>query len=144
MKTEPTDTDREAARLFTPAPGMRACSPYTHGRVAGVGIAPDGVTHAALTGEGGFEALAEVVAFDTDDPATVGAMLAQLRAAAPGLGTGVLHTRPMPTTEDPGRWAVVSCGLPMAWGLTEGAAVVAAMKEVHPVIAEGAWPTRGI
>lgn len=76
MKTEPTDIDREAARLFAPAPGMRVWTRHAKGRL----VDHDG-KYGTVTGEGSWEAMAVVLAIDTDDPATVGCMLAQVMAA---------------------------------------------------------------
>lgn len=122
MKTDPTDIDREAARLFECVDGMRAGWCYTsvtvvppRNRCLWERIRSDSKSPDAI---------------DTDDPATVGVMLAQVRRKAPGLGTGVLHLRPLPTTNEPGRWAVISCGTPLWFGPTEGAALVAAMKAI--------------
>ncbi len=86
MKSEPTDIDREAAEIFTPAPGMRVRGqPGKWGRV----LERDG-DHVSIAYEGGFggraiEPAASVECIDVDDMATVGAMLAQVdEATGPG------------------------------------------------------------
>lgn len=68
MKTTPTDIDREAARLFTVGRGM------TYGRecAGAVGAVVWNVSHGQDV---------EADAIDTDDPATVGVMLAQVEMA---------------------------------------------------------------
>ena len=71
MKAEPTELDREAAKLFRHEPGMRAWSAYCSGRVVNA-------NPCELRGEGYHEQNAQIIAIDTDDAGTVGAMLAQL------------------------------------------------------------------
>lgn len=86
MKTTPTALDIEAASLFKPAPGMRAWCRIEGAEVVARFLRRDPVTmHAHAFAEGLSmhltEALAhdfDVVAIDTDDPATVGVMLAQV------------------------------------------------------------------
>ena len=103
MKAEPTDIDREAARLFAPAPGMRS---WLH---------CDGVPSRILS-----DSPITRWAIDTDDPATVGCMLAQVEDAA---GESVEMVRYSCLAE-----AVWTCGPPGATGRTRGAALVAAMR----------------
>ena len=120
MKTEPTDIDREAARLFVPAPGMRVWFLHdgTPSRIlngAGAARWERGGSDFAVETSGplGLDAL------DTDDPATVGCMLAQVEEAE-GLGIPVevyLSTPDWWTTDCRGHG-----------GPTRGAALVAAMK----------------
>ena len=82
MKVEPTDPDREAARLFNPAPGMRVFNAYSGwGRLAEAAWAGTTLIHWA-TDSLAVAGHARVDAIDTDDPATVGCMLAQVDAAA--------------------------------------------------------------
>ena len=149
MKTEPTDIDREAATLFTPSPGMQVMHEIAHVvrpashkgrevcemRPAWVRIvtARDAGTCRAFAVEGNatvgrrayqmeyFVARASMFlqAIDTDDPATVGCMLAQVEEAE-GLGIPVevyLSTPDWWTTDCRGHG-----------GPTRGAALVAAMK----------------
>lgn len=68
MKTTPTETDREAGRAFVPWPAMRVMWTATSRRWERIA---DGTAH---TGH--------PFAIDTDDPATVGCMVAQVEAAA--------------------------------------------------------------
>lgn len=99
MKTEPTDLDREAARLFAPAPGMRAL--MADAGFCGEWVIICDVEPGLWAGERGkvcgwrrgsstrfgdaweaFGPCAEVLALDADDDATVGVMLAQVREAS--------------------------------------------------------------
>ena len=68
MKTKPTETDREAGRVFVPLAAMRVMWSATSRRWERVA---DGTAHTGCP-----------FAIDTDDPATVGCMLAQVEAAA--------------------------------------------------------------
>ena len=70
MKTTPTETDREAAQLFAPSGGMRAA---WRGERNGVRPVWERLRD-------GSEATPDF--YDTDDPATVGCMVAQVEAAA--------------------------------------------------------------
>lgn len=83
MKTEPTADDLGAVELFHAAPGMRVLGPGGKwGRV----VECDGDT-AAISQEGRFGKVVfgPATAIDIDDPATVGAMLAQVdEATGPG------------------------------------------------------------
>jgi hypothetical protein len=121
MKREPTEIDREAAGLFAPAPGMRAWSRGACGRIIGdCRVTPFDSTATIVFDGGGYSAAAIVYAFDTDDPATVGCMLAQVRAVHGWASafTGLYG----------GQW--VACTPFVAYpGVTEGAALVAAMRE---------------
>jgi hypothetical protein len=108
MKREATETDREAAGLFSVAPGMRA-----GWRGSRNGVSP--VWERLLDGT---EATPDYL--DTDDPATLGCMLAQVRAVHGWASafTGLYG----------GQW--VACTPFVAYpGVTEGAALVAAMRE---------------
>lgn len=85
MKTNPTDIDREAARLFVTAPGMvawRSINDFCVGPHRVIDVHGDGL-HLPAGGpqmqRGGWSWF-PVVAFDTDDPATAGVMLAQVEA----------------------------------------------------------------
>lgn len=70
MKITPTETDRLAAQLFAPAGGMRAAWRGERG----------GVRPVWERLRDGSEATPDF--YDTDDPATVGVMLAQVEATA--------------------------------------------------------------
>lgn len=126
MKTEPTDIDREAATLFTPAPGMRtwqAADACTIGPRRVIEAEASGAEWIAIRTEGGWSWL-PVCALDTDDPATVGCMLAQVEDAAGTDDVSVEKLRPY------GRgFAVFIRGsYSHAPGPTRGAALVAAMR----------------
>lgn len=132
MKTEPTDIDREAARLFVPAERMLAWRD-----INGATIGPGAILEFEETEHGqwirwvgetgcGWSAF-PVAAFDADDPATVGVMLAQLRTAHNDPGLRPLRCAPYPG-EAP--WWEVLCARRVVEGSTEGAALVAAMRIV--------------
>lgn len=129
MKPTPTPIDRDAAELFTPAPGMRACNADGEwGRLAeavwaGVVLLHRRFDSMALHG-------ARIDAIDTDDPATVGVMLAQVRAAANDPALHVVAGEPdldgLLWWSVPRRFAGRS-----ALSRTEGAALVAAMRSLR-------------
>lgn len=87
MKTTPTDIDREAAQLFVAAPGMRvqvdaqddALVRIDWCRVAESTWAGGLLLH-RLSSSQALASCVDIVAIDTDDPATVGVMLAQVEA----------------------------------------------------------------
>lgn len=106
MKAAPTDIDREAARLFTVGRGM------TYGREC-AGSVVWNVSHGQDV---------EADAIDTDDPATVGCMLAQVEQAE-GLGMTVEVYRVG------AGWFSTDCRCG-AGGPTRGAALVAAMRQI--------------
>ena len=131
MKTAPTDIDRESAMLFTRMPGMRVWLDRS-------------LPHEPSWGDGAWSRVVEdgqsfddVSALDTDDPATVGCMSAQVDAKYGGpcmvaCGSDVDRSGPL-------AWAV------RAWtgrdlngimftpfGHTRGAALVAAMRALNP------------
>lgn len=132
MKTEPTDLDREAARLFVPAPGVRMwcavedrCIPLRFLGRNPINLnlwAFDEVEVCAVV-----EVLASmfrVVAIDTDDDATVGVMVAQVEAALEVIDRprGYLHPWD-------GGWAMRHGEAIRRYaGPTKGAALVAAMR----------------
>ena len=110
MKTEPTETDREAARLFDA--NCRGLRVY----LAGIGwcIVSTVRSHFRV----------EADAIDTDDPATVGVMLAQVDEALDAVGCPGAYLHPWA-----GGWAVRrGTALRRYPGPTKGAALVAAMK----------------
>ena len=125
MKTEPTALDREAATLFTPAPGMRAImSDSLFGgrwvRIAGCYETSPDTWDAYGKDWWGMDAL------DTDDPATVGCMLAQVETVAgKPLDTWMSTKGPMPELP----YAVESGPyVTIGRGATRGHALLAAMR----------------
>jgi hypothetical protein len=121
MKTEPRDIDREAARLFVPAPGMRVWFLHygTPSRILnGAVIARwERVCYDFAVETSGLLGLD---ALDTDDPATVGCMLAQVEDAAGKSVEMVRYSFRALTI-----WACDPLG---AYGWTRAAALVAAMR----------------
>lgn len=136
---KPTPIDREAADLFTLTIGMRAWCRIEGAEVVLQFLAKDPVTlHAHAYAEGLrlhlTESLAHsfyVAAFDTDDPATVGCMLAQVESSVPGAAVSIadrMHSLPC---EDERRSMVIvehNGTQTTATGPTRGAALVAAMR----------------
>ena len=114
MKTEPTAIDREAAQLFSPAGGMRA----------GCGGERNGVRPVWERLRDGSEATPDF--YDTDDPATVGCMLAQVETVAgKPLDTWMSTKGPMPELP----YAVESGPyVTIGRGATRGHALLAAMR----------------
>lgn len=118
MKTEPTDIDREAARLFVCVDGMRAGWCYTsitvvppRNRCMWERVCYDGKEPDAL---------------DTDDPATVGCMLAQVEAVVgKPIDTWMSTKGPMPElpySVESGPYVTIGRGA------TRGHALLAAMR----------------
>ena len=139
MKTEPTDLDRRAAQLFVPRRGMRvwftepgaeerACTVLEFSPSRCNWDAKQPRAWVAWDGSGGacgWVRLAYASAIDTDDPATVGCMLAQVETEA----------GPVSMTWD--RWSdgqehyVIRYG--DRWrGPTRATALVAAMRALKP------------
>ena len=117
MKTEPTETDREAGRAFVPWPAMRVM--WTTNSKRWERIA-DGTAH---TGH--------PFAIDTDDPATAGQMLAQVGAMRPGQAVSIVDRMRSLPGEDERRFAVLvehDGAQTVATGPTRGAALVAARR----------------
>jgi hypothetical protein len=130
VKTTPTDIDREAATLFALVPGVQVWLDRSLPHEDSWG---DGVW---VRSEGG-QWFNDAAAIDTDDPATVGCMSAQVDAKYGGpcmvaCGSDVDRSGPL-------AWAV------RAWtgrdlngimftpfGHTRGAALVAAMRALNP------------
>lgn len=112
MKTQPTDIDREAATLFACVDGMRAGWSYN----SVTSVPPrERWTWERVTSDG-----KEPHAIDTDDPATVGVMLAQVEATVvDGLPVELYRITP-------GGWWQTDA--PGVGGPTRGAALVAAMR----------------
>lgn len=164
MKAEPTDLDREAASLFTPAPGMRVMHEIAHVvrpashkgrevcemRPAWVRIvtARDAGTCRAFAVEGNAtvgrracqleygatRASTLLQAIDTDDPATVGCMLAQVEQSGSGLSVTIVDRLVTIPGEPDRRFAVLVSSMDgvqdVFTGPTRGAALVAAMRAI--------------
>ena len=117
MKTTPTETDREAARLFDAnCQGLRAY-------LAGVGWC------IVSTVRDSFRVGADAI--DTDDPATVGVILAQVEAIRPGQAVSIVDRVHSLPGEDERRFAVLvehDGTQTVATGPTRGAALVAARR----------------
>jgi len=132
MKTKPTDMDHEAARLFRVEARMRAFTEFARGTVICLDSMSDGTGCVTLVGEGTYEALGRPVAIDTDDPSTVGCMLAQVEQSRPGFAVSIIDRLATLPDEPDRRFAVLSANKPgvqeMVTGPTRGAALVAAMK----------------
>ena len=112
MKTEPTETDRLAAQLFAPAGGMRAA---WRGERNGVRPVWERLRD-------GSEATPDF--YDTDDPATVGCMLAQVEDVAGYPVDAWSHSRHAGTEFEIDRYD----GATLGSGPTRGAALVEAMR----------------
>ena len=125
MKTSPTDLDREAATLFRPAGGMRA------------GWVLEKIEPGTFWQSLRDDSDATPDFYDTDDPATVGVMLAQVRAAS---GHPCLHV----VASDPDPDGAVWWSVPRrfagrySFSRTEGAALVAVMRALRA--STHAWP----
>lgn len=130
LKTTPTDLDREAARLFDAAQGMMAW----HCAWNGVEVGPERVTwvYAGINKIEGRYTNGPVEAFDTDDPATGGVMLAQVESVKPGAAVTIVDRLNNLAHELDRRFQVIVTGAE-GWqsvhtGPTRGAALVAAMR----------------
>lgn len=137
MRDEPTELDREAAIFFKPARGMRVRTteePREWGIVLFYAADEDGLwPDAAAWTPGGANTrvhlFERIEALDTDDPATVGCMLAQVEEAAGALVVSLW-----------GWWSVGCVEYVAEWqpdgtihthsGHTRAAALVAAMKAI--------------
>lgn len=132
MKTEPTDLDRDAARLFMPAPGMRVFNADAGwGRLAEAAWAGTTLTHWS-TDSLAVAGHARVDAIDTDDPATVGCMLAQVEQSRPGFAVTIVDRLVTIPGESDRRFAALVSNADgvqdVSIGPTRGAALVAAMR----------------
>ena len=135
MKTTPTETDQIAARLFAVAPGMRAWRTTGVGMMSDPGMVievdPATAPHGGIRTERGWSWL-PVCAIDTDDDATKGVMLAQLRAEADAPRLHVVCGDPDP--DGVAWWSIAWWNAPRrlpgrsAMSRTEGAALVAAKR----------------
>lgn len=117
MKTTPTETDREAGRVFVPLPAMCVMWTATSKRWERVA---DGTAH---TGH--------PFAIDADDPATAGQMLAQVEAMRPRQAVSIVDRLRSLPGEDERRFAVMveyDGAQTVATGPTRGAALVAAKR----------------
>jgi hypothetical protein len=138
MKTQPTDIDRKAAELFISARRMRV---WIRGPIGDIPVTVvsdtrfngdsqcvrdggNGGVHSGALSESWHWIPWPPVAIDTDDPATVGCMLAQVEAA---VGDGV----PVEMHRISGRWWQTDA--PGEGGPTRGAALVAAMRKLKGV-----------
>ena len=117
MKTTPTETDREAGRMFVPWPAMRVMWTVTSKRWERIA---DGTAH---TGH--------PFAIDADDMGTAGQMLAQVEAMRPGQAVSIVDRLRSLPGEDERRFAVLvehDGAQTVATGPTRGAALVAARR----------------
>ena len=127
MKTEPADLDRQAAHLLTAAPGMRVWnSEGGWGRLAEAAWA--GAVLAHWTFDSMADHGARIDAIDTDDPATVGCMLAQVEAEAQA-SVELWHC-PDDPPEESGVVFIRARDFASYPGPTRGAALVAAMRAI--------------
>lgn len=136
MKTEPTDLDREAATLFTPAPGMRMWIWIETGEDAvrflgrtGVASNPFVAVVEILTGR------FRVTAIDTDDAATSGCFVDQIEALRPDQPVTVVdRLRVLPGETDRRFMVLVEHDgtQTTSTGPTRGAALVAAKRALIP------------
>jgi hypothetical protein len=131
VKPAPTPIDREAATLFQAVAGMRACNAGGEwGRLAEADWAGAVLLHRR------FDSMAlhgaHIDAIDTDDPATVGCMLAQVREADGGPMGFIRPHRENPWSGEPPEFAYSqSDGMARHFGPTTGAALVAAMRALR-------------
>lgn len=126
MKTEPNEVDREAAQMFTPAPGMRVVYVSSvNGRRK---------LEWCRVRDGANGVYGAPHALDTDDPATAGCMLAQVEAAAEGCGVTIADRRCTIPGDGERRFMVVidhaEGHQTTATGPSRGAALVAAMRKL--------------
>ena len=132
MKTEPNDIDKEAAALFKPAPGMRAIKSDSlfGGRWVRIAVADENLAGCYEAGVDTWEVYIKdwwgMDALDTDDPATVGCMLAQVEAVVgKPIDTWMSTKGPMPELP----YAVESGPyVTIGRGATRGHALLAAMR----------------
>ena len=127
MKTTPTETDREAARLFKPAPGMRiwraVCADTWSDPGIVIEVDPEPLDLGGIRTERGWSWL-PVCAIDTDDGPTQGAMMAQVEAALDAVGCPGAYLHPWADG-----WAVRrGAAIRRYAGATKGAALVAARR----------------
>lgn len=131
MKARPTDLDRKAATLFTPAPGTRAYVAGAWVRVADADYGYDEDGQCASD----IHSVFPVDAIDTDDPATVGCMLAHVEAATDGSAVTMSDRRCSMPHDSERRFMVLvdlkDGGQTTATGPTRGAALVAAMLAIR-------------
>ena len=119
MKITPTETDRLAAQLFAPAGGMRAA---WRGERNGVRPVWERLRD-------GSESTPD--AYDADDPATAGQMLAQVEAVRPGQAVSILDRLHLLPVAEEHRFLVLvehDGAQAVTTGPTRGAALVAAKR----------------
>jgi len=137
MKINPTGIDREAATLFAPAPGMRV---HVGDAQDDALVRVDWCRVAESTWAGGLllhrlsssQALAscvDIIAIDTDDPATAGVMLSQVEATHGSPVDVVWRWKTAGTIEYVAEWCEGDSFVDTAAGPTRGAALVAAMRK---------------
>lgn len=136
MKTTPTELDREAAGLFKTAPGVRAWRTFGHDwvRIMNEDWCAVDVYDAWVSDY----AVAHLSALDTDDPATMGCMLAQVEEAEE-FGDSCVWMEPDTDVSGVanGRWLVKRLdgfgGVEMlADEVSKSAAIVSAMRSLKP------------
>lgn len=130
IKAQPGELDREAARLFSPAPGVRA---WVHGAWArGVPSTLDDSTVFLPEGSSYGLVRGAAEAFDTDDSATVGVMLAQVEAACSKPVDLLWRRTCAGCVEYVAEWFdPVSRRIKTPPGHTRGAALAAAMRQFN-------------
>lgn len=127
MSPTPTTIDREAARLFTPAPGMAVFDMHgKRARIAEAAWAGRALMHLAADSLPSDVLIASAV--DTDDPATIGVMLAQVEAAS-SCSVELWHC-PDDPPEESSVVFIRALGFATWKGPTHGAALVAAMRAI--------------
>jgi len=122
MKAAFTDIDIEAARLFKPAGGMLAgLLPWLQGQSVQWGRLRDGPFTRWRSNPD---------AFDTDDPATVGCMLAQFREAAGQPGARPVVIDELSENVWRPHWMMTVAPHRSVMATTEGGAIVSAMRRL--------------
>ncbi len=137
MKDEPTELDREAAIFFKPARGMRVRTTYEP-REWGIvlfyaadedGLWPDAAAWTPGGANTRVHLFERIEALDTDDPATVGAMLSQFEGATGERVDLMWGWRNVGgSVEYVSQWQQGDGTIHVHLGPTRGAALVAAMK----------------
>ena len=126
MKIEPTEIDLAAANVFMPQHGMVIMDRFSDWWRS------KRVDDSFMEDFGG-DPLPPGNAIDTEDPATVGQMLAQVEALRPGQAVSIVDRLRSLPGEDERRFAVMvehDGAQTVATGPTRGAALVAAMRAI--------------